>query len=126
MQTLGIGERDTGRRGRSIDVASINQNQKASSRFWSERNGSGSNNSSNDTSPPHANNGVSKTGHTDLMHAAHNDMRQMLQGGAKGEFEAKDQAPRNGAPNKLGPRNSSFQHLGMIEGVLGDESFLGA
>ena len=31
-----------------------------------------------------------------------------------------------GAPPHIGPRKSSFQHLGMIEGVLGDETFLGA
>ena len=31
-----------------------------------------------------------------------------------------------GAPPRIGPRKSSFQHLGMIEGVLGDETFLGA
>jgi hypothetical protein len=39
-----------------------------------------------------------------------------------GGFEKK--TPRS--PGRLGPRNSSFQHLGMIEGVLGDETFLGA
>jgi hypothetical protein len=30
-----------------------------------------------------------------------------------------------GVPPTIGLRQSSFQHLGMIEGVLGDEGFAG-
>lgn len=36
-------------------------------------------------------------------------------------------SPFKGGGDGMGPRNSSFQHLGMIEGVLGEESsFFGA
>jgi hypothetical protein len=43
-----------------------------------------------------------------------------------GDKKTHGPGPGPGAPPHMGPRNSSFQHLGMIEGVLGDETFLGA
>lgn len=47
-------------------------------------------------------------------------------GGGDKKTHGPGPGPGPGAPPHMGPRNSSFQHLGMIEGVLGDETFLGA
>ena len=53
-------------------------------------------------------------------------MRALLRGGPGDAAVPGSKPSRGDEKSNMGPRNSSFQHLGMIEGVLGDETFLGA
>ena len=53
-------------------------------------------------------------------------MLALLRGGPGDAAVPGSKPSRGDQKSHMGPRNSSFQHLGMIEGVLGDETFLGA
>ena len=108
MSNLGLRGR------RSVDAAVVNSDSRVS---WDTANGAasfGASAESPNEEPPGA------------PTPSREAMRALLRGGSGDAAVPGSKPSRGDEKSHMGPRNSSFQHLGMIEGVLGDETFLGA